>query len=76
MSRITVLAAFILTVASGCSERRAEAKSKEMDAEAKMRAEAARKEMGQLPKTFQTPDYFKKNDNSKPVDPPAAKTKP
>ena len=33
--------------------------------EAQARAEAARKEMEALPKTFQTPDYFKKNEPEK-----------
>jgi len=42
-----------MLVAGGCADR---------EAEAKARAEAARKEMDALPKTFQTRDYFKKNE--------------
>ncbi|HVZ65047.1 MAG TPA: hypothetical protein VG936_10785 [Lacunisphaera sp.] len=59
---------------SGCSDRKAEVQRKQ-DADAKARAEAARKEMEKLPKTFQTPDYFKKNEPAKPAEnPPPSKS--
>lgn len=61
--KIGALAAVILMV--GCADREAEARRAREDAEAKARAEAARKEMEALPKTFQTPDYFKKNEPEK-----------
>jgi hypothetical protein len=44
-----------------CSDQRAAQKAKE-DADAKARAEAARKEMDTLPKTFKSRDIFKKNE--------------
>ena len=46
----------------GCSDRDAEARKARADAEAKARADASKKEMDALPKTFQTPDYLKKNE--------------
>ena len=48
----------------GCSVPERTEKPKR-DREAQARAEAARKEMEALPKTFQTPDYFKKNEPEK-----------
>ena len=48
----------------GCSVPERAEKPKR-DREAQARAEAARKEMEALPKTFQTPDYFKKNEPEK-----------
>lgn len=54
-----------LVVATGCSDREAEARKAREDAAAKARADAAKKEMDTLPKTFQTPDYFKKNEPEK-----------
>lgn len=48
----------------GCSVPEPTEKPKR-DREAQARAEAARKEMEALPKTFQTPDYFKKNEPEK-----------
>ena len=60
----------------GCSDRKAEVKKAQEDAQAKARAEAARKEMEQLPKSFQTPDYFKKNEPTKPADSPPPKKQP
>ena len=66
-----VLLALLLT---GCTDREAEARRARDEAEAKARAEAARKEMDALPKAFQTPDYFKKNQPEKKPEPaPEAK---
>ena len=63
----------VLMFASGCVDREAEAKRAKEDAEAKARAEAARKEMDAFPTAFQTPDYYKKNEPAKKPDP---QTKP
>ncbi len=49
----------------GCTDREAEARRAKEEADAKARAEAARKEAEALPKAFQTPDYFKKNEPPK-----------
>lgn len=54
---------------SGCVDREAEARKAKAEAEAKARAEAARREMETLPKVFQTPDYFKRNEPEKVKDP-------
>jgi hypothetical protein len=59
-SILTLVFSSIL-LCSACSDQRAEQKAKE-DAEAKARAEAARKEMDTLPKTFKSRDIFKKNE--------------
>lgn len=67
--KIGVVVTFFLAI--GCTNREAEARKMREDAEAKARAEAARKEMETLPKAFQTPDYFKKNEPAK-NEPPAA----
>ena len=56
---------FTILLATGCTDREAEARRAKEDADAKARAEAARKEMDALPKAFQTPDYFKKNEPAK-----------
>lgn len=58
-----------LLIGNGCADRDIEARRTREDAEAKGRAEAARKEMDALPKAFQTPDYFKKNSATKKSDP-------
>ena len=58
-----------LMVTSGCVDREAESKRAKEEADAKARAEAARKEMDALPKAFQTPDYYKKNEPAKKPDP-------
>ncbi len=57
---LTLILSSIL-LCSACSDQRAAQKAKE-DAEAKARAEAARKEMDTLPKTFKSRDIFKKNE--------------
>jgi hypothetical protein len=64
----------VALLASGCTDREAEARRAREAAEAKARAEAARKEMDALPKAFQTPDYFKKNPPKKTE--PAPEPKP
>ena len=69
---------FMALLVTGCTDREAEARRIKEEAEAKARAEAARKEMDALPKTFQTPDYFKKNQPEKKTEPSlgAKKTNP
>lgn len=57
-----------LLASSGCVDREADARKAREEAEAKAKAEAARKEMEALPKAFQTPDYFKKNEPEKKPD--------
>lgn len=59
----------MVLLSAGCTDRDAEARRAREDAEAKARAEATRKEMDALPKAFQTPDYFKKNEPAKKPDP-------
>ena len=54
-----------MLLAVGCSVREVESRGSKRDREAQARAEAARKEMDALPKAFQTPDYFKKNEPEK-----------
>ncbi len=51
-------------VAGGCADREAEARRVREEAEAKARAEAARKEMETLPKVFKNRDYLKKVDDT------------
>ena len=74
----TLLAVGLLVVlfACGCRDREDEASRKREDAEAKARAETARKEMDALPKAFQTPDYFKKNQPEKKAEPEPKKQTP
>ena len=67
---------FAFSMASGCRDREAEARRAKEDADAKARAEAARKEMDALPKAFQTPDYFKKNEPEKKPTPAPEQKKP
>jgi hypothetical protein len=58
-----LLASFVLF--SGCRDREAEARRVREEAEVKARQKAAQKEMEALPKTFATPDYYKKNETGK-----------
>ena len=55
----------LVLLSAGCTDREAEARRIKEEADAKARADAARKEMDALPKAFQTPDYFKKNEPAK-----------
>lgn len=67
MKTLTITGVLLITLISGagCVDREAEVKRAQEEAAAKARAEAARKEMDALPKAFQTPDYFKKNEPAK-----------
>lgn len=61
-------------VAGGCVDREAEVRRAREEAEAKARAEAARKEMETLPKVFKNRDYLKKvDDTATPSAPPPPK---
>lgn len=60
---------------AGCTDREAAAKRAKEEAEAKARAEAARKEMEALPKAFKSRDYFKKNEPEKKSDPASEQRK-
>lgn len=57
----TLCLSVAVLVASGCEDRQVEARKAREDAEARARAEAARKEMEALPKAFKSPPFFKLN---------------
>ena len=61
-SHLIVVCACAILLPLGCSVQEAKSEKPKRDREAQARAEAARKEMEALPKAFQTPDYFKKNE--------------
>jgi hypothetical protein len=63
---MTGLLLMTVLVAGGCVDREAEARRVREEAEAKARAEAARKEMETLPKVFKNRDYLKKVDDTAP----------
>jgi len=65
----------IVLLASGCTDREAEARRAKEETEAKARAEAARREMDALPKAFKSRDIFKKNEPEKKPDPVPEKPK-
>ena len=56
---------FIVLLVSACTDREAEARRAKEQADAKARAEAARKEMDALPKAFKSRDYFRQNEPEK-----------
>lgn len=69
MKNLLIIGGLLVALLStGCTDREAEARRAREDVEAKARAAAARKEMDALPKAFQTPDYFKKNEPAKKGD--------
>ena len=67
------LAVFLTT---GCRDREEESRRAKEDADAKARAEAARKEMEALPKAFKSPQFFKLNDSEKKPAPVTEPKKP
>lgn len=75
-TRLFVGLSLLVLLASGCTDREAEARRAREDAEAKARAEAARKEMEALPKTFKSRDYLKKNEPEKKSESAPAAPKP
>jgi len=60
---------FIVLLVSACTDREAGARRAKEEAEAKARAEAARKEMDALPKAFKSEPFFKLNEPEKKSDP-------
>jgi len=60
-TRLEVLLSIMLLFGAGCRNRHAELEKAREDSEAKARAEAARNEQDKLSRTYQNPDYFKKN---------------
>lgn len=60
---------------SGCFAPEAEARHSRQEAEARARAEAARKEMDAVPKVFKSRDYFKKNESEKKAEAATASPK-
>lgn len=67
-----------MLLAVGCTDREAEARRAKEEADAKARAEAARKEMDALPKAFKSEPFFKLNEPEKKPEPAPVpkKTKP
>lgn len=63
----------------GCTDREAETRRLKEEADAKARADAARKEMDAVPKAFKSPPFFRLNEPEKKPDaiaPAAKKTSP
>ena len=60
---------FIVVLVSACTDREAEVRRAKEEADAKARAEAARKEMDALPKAFKSEPFFKLNEPEKKSDP-------
>ena len=76
LTKLTAVGALLVLLATGCTDRESKARRAREEAEAKARAEAARKEMEAVPKAFQTPDYFKKNQPEKEPEAPLESKKP
>ena len=66
---------FIVVLVSACTDREAEARRAKEEADAKARAEAARKEMDALPKAFKSEPFFKLNEPEKKPDPAPSQKK-
>lgn len=58
----TTFALVLSAVLWGCKDNPAVEKKSTVSDSPSVQAEAARKEMDTLPKAFETPDYFKKNE--------------
>ena len=64
----------LVLLSVGCTDREAEARRVKEEADAKARADAARKEMDALPKAFKSQPFFKLNEpEKKPDTAPAVK---
>ncbi len=70
---ITIYLAALCLGLCGCAEQEPKANATEVSPEAAVQAEAARQVMQALPKAFQTPDYFKKNDPAPGAESPQKK---
>ena len=75
-TRLLVGVVFIAMLVSACTDREADARRAKEEAEAKARAEAARKAMDALPKAFKSPPFFKLNEPEKKTDPAPTTKKP
>lgn len=75
LTRIICGGLLVVFLTAGCTDRQAEARRVKEEAEAKARAEAARKEMDALPKAFKSPPFFKLNEPEKKSDPAATPKK-
>lgn len=67
--------ALLVLLSVGCTDREAEARRVKEEADAKARADAARKEMDALPKAFKSPPFFKLNEPEKKSAPTPAPKK-
>lgn len=76
ITKLTAGGVLIALLVTGCTDREAESRRAREEAEAKARAEAARKEMDALPKAFRSRDYFKKNEPEKKTEKSAEPVKP
>jgi hypothetical protein len=64
-SYLLITSACAMLLSLGCSVQDTGAERTKENREAQVRAEAVRKEMETLPKAFQTPDFFRKNEPEK-----------
>jgi len=62
-------AVLLVLMSAGCADQEREARRAKEEAEAKVRAEAARKEMDALPKAFKSAPFFKLNEPGKKSEP-------
>lgn len=74
--RLMIGLSLAVFLASSCRDREEESRRAKEDADAKARAEAARKEMGALPKAFKSPQFFKLNEPEKKPAPVVEPKKP
>ena len=58
----------LVLLSVGCTDQEAEARRVKEEADAKARADAARKEMDALPKAFKSQPFFKLNEPEKKPD--------
>lgn len=72
---LIVVGIFAALLSAGCTDREAAARRAKEEAEAKARADAARKEMEAIPKAFKSRDYFKQNEPEKKPEPTPQKSK-
>lgn len=76
LTKLTIGGVLLVLLVTGCTDREAEARRASEEAEAKARAEAARKEMEALPKAFKSEPFFKLNKPEQKVAPATEPLKP
>lgn len=76
ISKLMAGGVLCVLLVTGCTDREAEARRAREQAEAKARAEAARKEMDALPKAFKSEPFFKLNKPEHKVAPASEPLKP